>query len=354
MAHLLHRRAILLAVPAAGLVGGLVGIARRARADAAKGIAVYPVALPSYTQQFVAQEQGYFRDEGFEFKLIQGGSGVRAREIMAAGEADFAIEDILHRLQLNNRGRPARTVLAADTRSPTVYFIIRKDLYDSGVDSVQKFAAWKPPGGRKPIFGVSSIGGTAHLWANFYMEHFGLAEQVNWVGLGNVDAMLGALRSQQIDMLSATASMRQDAESHGWAKLVFPGSDEATWNAIVGGSVPVNAHICLLATTQKSPEKTQAYVNAGYRAAQWIKTHTPEQIYGCIEKYVGDTTRDANLLEIQVVKDITDYDGTIDQAAFERGGKAWYRDLTGIQPVPLADVFDARFIQQAQAKYRAG
>jgi NitT/TauT family transport system substrate-binding protein len=348
MAQLLHRRAILMAVPALGLVGA----GRGARAAGGKGVGVYPVALPSYTQQFVAMEQGYFSDEGFEFRLIQGGSGVRAREIMAAGEADFAIEDILHCLQLNNRGRPARTVLAADTRSPTVYFIIRKDLHDSGIDTVQKFAAWKPPGGRKPIFGVSSIGGTAHLWANFYMEHFGLAEQVNWVGLGNVDAMLGALRSQQIDMLSATASMRQDAESHGWARLVFPGSDAATWNAIVGGSVPVNAHICLLATVQKSPDKTQAYVNATYRAAQWIKTHTPEQIYACIEKYVGDTTPEANLLEIQVVKDITDYDGTIDQAAFERGGKAWYRDLTGINPVPLADVFDARFVEQAHAKYR--
>ena len=347
MASLLRRREILLAVPALGVLGA----SRRARAADNKGIGVYPVALPSYTQQFVAFEQGYFRDEGFEFQLIQGGSGVRAREIMAAGQADFAIEDILHCLQLNNRGRPARTVLAADTRSPTVYFIIRKDLHDAGIDTVEKFAAWKPPGGRKPIFGVSSIGGTAHLWANFFMDHFGLAEQVNWVGLGNVDAMLGAIKSQQIDMLSATASMRQDAEKNGWARQIFAGSDEAVWNSVVGGTVPVNAHICLLGTVQKSPEKVQAYVNAGYRAAQWIKGHTPDEIYACIEKYVGDTTRDANLLEIQVLKAITDYDGAIDAAAFERGGKAWYRDLTGINPVPLADVFDGRFIQAAHAKY---
>jgi len=84
MAHIVSRRTILLSLPAFGL-------ARAAGAQTArKGIAVYPVATASYQQQFVAAEQGYFKDEGFDFKMLQGGSGVRAREIMAAGEADFA------------------------------------------------------------------------------------------------------------------------------------------------------------------------------------------------------------------------------------------------------------------------
>lgn len=348
MAFVMSRRAILLSVPA-------LGLARLAHAQAApKGVAVYPVAVPAYQQQFVAMEQGYFRDEGYDFRLIQGGSGVRSREIMAAGEADFSIQDILHCLQLNNRGRPARTVIAADTRAASVYFMVRKDLYDAGIDTIEKFATWKRPDGRKPHFGVSSIGGTAHLWAHFFMDAFGHADDVNWVGLGNVDTMLGALRSKQIDLLSATASMRMDAERQGWAKLIFLGSDEANWNRHVGGTVPVNAHICLLTTIQKDPAKVQAYTNAIYRAAQWIKTHSTEEIYACIEKYVGDTTRDANLVEIEAIKAATDYNGLIDTAAFERGGKAWFRELTGIKPLALTDAFEDRFVRAAQAKYKPG
>ena len=347
MAHIVSRRTILLSVPALALAGA-------ARAQARKGIAVYPVATASYQQQFVAAEQGYFKDEGFDFKMLQGGSGVRAREIMAAGEADFALEDILHCLQLNNRGRPARTVVAADTRAASTYFVIRKDLYDAGIDTIDKFAAWKRPDGRKPILGVSSIGGTAHLWAHYFMDAFNHADDVTWVGLGNVDTMLGALRSKQIDLLSATAAMRLDAEKNGWAKLIFLGSEPANWDRWVGGSVPVNAHICLLSTIQKEPEKTQAYVNATYRAAQWIKTHSPDEIYACIEKFVGDTTRDASLAEIESIKAATDYNGLIDEAAFARGSKAWYRELTGIKPVALADVFEGKFLRAAQAKYPAG
>jgi NitT/TauT family transport system substrate-binding protein len=184
------------------------------------------------------------------------------------------------------------------------------------------------------------------------MSALGHADDVTWVGLGNVDTMLGALRSKQIDLLSATASMRLDAEKNGWAKLIFLGSEPANWDRWVGGSVPVNAHICLLTTVQKAPEKAQAYVNAAYRAAQWIKTHSPDEIYACIEKYVGDTTRDSTLAEIESIKAATDFDGAIDEAAFARGSKAWYSDLTGIKPVALAEVFEPKFLRAAQAKYK--
>ena len=347
MTFVLHRRQILLAAPAMLAAG-------TARAAGGTGKAVYPVAVPTYTQQYLALELGFLKEEGFDFRLIQGGSGVKAREIMASGEADFAIEDIVHCLQLNNHGRAARAVNAADTRSPSQYFVVRKDLFDNGIDTIQKFGAWKRPDGAKPIFGVSSLGGTAHLWANFFMEHFGLADNVAWVGVGNVETMLGSLKTKQIDMLAAPASLKVDSESHGWGKSIFRGSDEKVWNDIVGGTVPVNANICLLGTVQKQPEKVQAYVNSVYRASQWIKTHTAEEIYGVIEPYVGGTSREANLIEIQSVKEVTDFNGIVDPAAFERGGKCWYRELTGIKPVPLADVFDASFMLKAQAKYPAG
>ncbi|MEJ1975637.1 MAG: hypothetical protein WDN49_05640 [Acetobacteraceae bacterium] len=32
------------------------------------------------------------------------------------------------------------------------------------------------------------------------------------------------------------------------------------------------------------------------------------------------------------MKKVTDYDGIIDQASYERGAKVWFRDMTGIKP----------------------
>jgi len=346
MVSIVSRRTIVCALGAAPLA-----VSRLALAEGKTGIGTYPVAVPGYQVMFIAQEKGYLKDEGYDFKLIQGGSGPKARAIMAAGEADFFIADILHCLQLNNRSRPTRAVNAVDLRSPSSRWVIRKDLADQGIDTVDKFVAWKRPGGAKPIFGVSSLGGTAHLWANYFMEKFGAEDKVTWVPVGNVDTMLGSLKTKQIDMLGTTVSLVADAEKNGWGKQFFDGGSEATWNKYVGGSVPVNANMCLLTTVEKDPAKVQAYANATYRAAQWIKASSPEQILGVIEPYVGSTSREANLLEIAAVKEVTDFNGIIDPEAYARGGKMWFREITGIKPVKLEDAFDPTFVRNAHAKY---
>ena len=104
MVSVIRRRSII-AVAASAPAWPLAG----ARAQGKTGSAVYPVAVPTYEVQFVAQERGFFKDEGYDFKLIQGGNGVKTREIMASRQADFAIADILHVLQLNKNGRPTLT-----------------------------------------------------------------------------------------------------------------------------------------------------------------------------------------------------------------------------------------------------
>ena len=48
---------------------------------------------------------------------------------------------------------------------------------------------------------VSSLGGTNHVWASYFMETMGLADKVTWVGIGNVDTMLGTLKTKQVDVL---------------------------------------------------------------------------------------------------------------------------------------------------------
>ena len=79
MAFVIRRRSII-AVAASAPAWSLAG----ARAEGKTGSTVYPVAVPTYEVQFVAQERGFFKDEGFEFKLIQGGSGVKTRKILAS------------------------------------------------------------------------------------------------------------------------------------------------------------------------------------------------------------------------------------------------------------------------------
>ena len=347
MAFHLTRRSVLTVV----VGGGIAAFAGRARAEAKGGRAIYPVAVPIYQSQFVADRMGYFKEADLDCKLIQGGSGVKTREIIASSQGDVGIGDVTHPMQLSNHGRAGRILMPTDTRSSAVMFIIRKDLWDQGITTLEKLTEWKRPDGRKPIVSVSSLGGTNHVWSSFYMEAMGLAEKVTWIGTGNVDTMLGSLKSKQVDVLVSSLSLLNQSMEQGWGTLLFDGTDEAIWNKFIGGRVPVTGHFTVQSTIDKDQPKIQAFVTALWRAMQWIKTHSPEEVYDVIEPYVGSTSRNANILEITVLKKVADYDGVVDAASFARGEKVWFREMTGIKPLTIAEVVSPDFAAAARKAY---
>ena len=346
MAALITRRSALTIV-----AGGATLAAGWARAEDKSGRAVYPVAIPIYQSQFVADRIGYFKEAGLDCKLIQGGSGVKTREIIASSQGDVGIGDVTHPMQLANHGRAGRILLPTDTRSSAVLFIIRKDLWDQGITTLEKLTEWKRPDGRKPIVSVSSLGGTNHVWSSYYMETMGLAEKVTWIGTGNVDTMLGSLKSKQVDVLVSSASLLDESKQQGWGTLLFDGTDEAIWNKYIGGKVPVTCHFTVQSTIDKDRSKMQAYVTALWRAALWIKAHSPDEVCDAIEPYVGSTSRAANLLEISALQKVADYDGTIDEVDFKRGEKIWFREMTGIKPLTVAEVVAPDFVVAARKAY---
>jgi NitT/TauT family transport system substrate-binding protein len=344
-AFITRRSALTVIAGGATLAGG------RARAEDKSGRAIYPVAIPIYQSQFIADRIGYFKDAGLDCKLIQGGSGVKTREIVASSQGDVGIGDVTHPMQLANHGRAGRILLPTDTRSSAVMFIIRKDLWDQGITTLEKLTEWKRPDGRKPIVSVSSLGGTNHVWSSYYMETMGLAEKVTWIGTGNVDTMLGSLKSKQVDVLVSSASLLEESRQQGWGTLLFDGTDEAIWNKYIGGKVPVTCHFTVQSTIDKDPSKIQAYVTALWRAALWIKTHSPDDVGDAIEPYVGSTSRASNLLEISALQKVADYNGTIDEASFKRGEKIWFREMTGIKPLTIAEVVAPDFVVAARKAY---
>ena len=331
--------------------GGASIAAGRAWAEDKDGRVIYPVAVPVYQSHFVADRIGFFRDAGLDCKLIQGGSGVKTREIIASSQGDIGIGDVTHPMQLSNRGRNGRILMPTDTRSSSVIFIIRKDLKDQGITTLEALTEWKRPDGRKPIVSVSSLGGTNHVWSSYYMETMGLDQKVTWVGTGNVDTMMGSLKTRQVDVLVSSQSLLNDSVEQGWGAMLFDGTDEAIWNKYIGGKIPVTGHFTLQSTIDKDPAKMQAFVSALWRATQWIKAHSPDEIYEVIEPYVGSTSRGANILGITALKKVADYEGTIDAEGFARGGKVWFREMTGIKPLTIADVVSSSFVEAARKAY---
>src|SRR6202163_1626602 len=86
--------------------GGASLAAGRAWAEDKAGRVIYPVAVPVYQTQFVADRIGYFKEAGLDCRLIQGGSGVKTREIIASSQGDIGMGDSTHPI---NPPTPAAT-----------------------------------------------------------------------------------------------------------------------------------------------------------------------------------------------------------------------------------------------------
>lgn len=338
---------------ATALVGGaaLAPAVARAQGSRPAVIGSFGTATTLYAAYMVVETEGLARAEGLDFKLIITDGGARTRQILAAGQVTHAHGDFSHPLQLSNRGKPSKILLGMENRCPYANMVIRKDLYDQGITTPDKFGHWKRPDGSKPIIAATAIGSGTWMYGNFILERYGVADKVNWVNGGGAKTMLGGLSSKQMDAIMAAPSLQFDAEDHGWGRTMYDVRDQASWDRAFGGPIPTTATYSLVSTIQAAPDVTQAFVNAVYRSMQWLKAHNVDQIYARIgEKYMGDVDPKAVKREIAYYKQIWKFDGAIAEADYRNGGRVWFREGTDIKPIAFADAVDMRFLAAAAKK----
>jgi NitT/TauT family transport system substrate-binding protein len=339
------RRELLLGTSAAFAAGSIFP------ATAATGVrATYGGQDVLYAANMVAFELGLGREEGLDLKLSPADAGAKARQILAAGEVDFAHGDATHPLQLSRRGKPAKMLMATELIASYGNLVIRKDLYDQGITTVAKLADWKRPDGAKPILAASAVGSGTWMFGTYLFERIGAGKKVNWVGGGGPATILGGLQTKQFDGVMCAPSVKFQAEDRGWGHPIFDVSDDAAWKEVYGGPIPV-ATIYALEATIADETKTQAYINMIYHAMKWLKEAPVDEIYAKIgAKYLGELDPAAVKRNIAWYKQIWNFSGAVPEDAFKRAGQVWYRDGTDLQETSYTGAVDTRFIDNARRK----
>lgn len=338
-------------------VAGLFVIAAPAR-GAAQKITPIPVShsinTSVYAPTLVAEEKGFFREGGLQAQFITPGAGARVVQALTAGQALFAQGDSNHPLKITEKGKPALMLYATDTRCSYANIVVRRELFDAGLTSVERLATMRRRDGSPLVIAATAIGSGTWLYGTHVLKQFRLPDgksvndQVKWVSGGSSQTMLGGLKAGQFDAIMAVPVWIFKAEDEGFGKSIYNVLDEAAWRRGFGGNIPVTVGYCLRETAEGKPEVTQSYVNAVYRALQWLKTAAPEQVYDLIgKKYMETFSRDEVIREIAYYRTIFAYDGTIGDRDYENGMRVWYPDAVGVQ-IPFAQAVDMRFLRKAQ------
>ncbi|SFD59269.1 NitT/TauT family transport system substrate-binding protein [Bosea sp. CRIB-10] len=322
------------------------------RAQSATASLAYGPQTAVYALGAIAEARGFFKTEKLELKLVVGNAGTHGRQTLAAGQALFAHGDASHPLQLSTRGKPCKIIMATQMISSIANVVVRKDLFDAGIDSVEKLAAYKRPNGGKPVIAATAIGSGTWMYGTYTFESKGLGDKVTWVAGGGLNTMLPGLETKQFDAIIAPPGWVVESEAKGFGKAIFDTSKPGVFVSAYGGTVPVLVLYALTETCEQEKAKVQAFVNAMYQGMKWVKATPVDEVYALVgEKLYSGQDPNAVKAELGFDKQTWEYDGRIDKASFERGGKVWYRQGTDIPPAKYEDIVDMTFLEAARAKF---
>jgi NitT/TauT family transport system substrate-binding protein len=358
-AKLVNRRRFL---GTAGLGAGvLLGSGRfmRALAQAKPITASHSVSTFVYGQHLVAAQKKFFEEEGLKSPdFIVPGGGAKVKLAVSSGQALFALGDSNHPLNMTEKGKDALMLFATDTRCSYANIVVRKELHDKGVKTVEALADQKLVG-RKAVIAATAIGSGTHVYGVYVLKNTKAADgkpvndHVDWVGGGASTTMLGGLKAGKFDAIMAVPEWQSAAVDEGFGRAIYDIGDEKAWNRVFGGPIPVTVGYALKETVEKSPDLVQAYVNACYRAQQWIHKAKDDEVVDLLWKPYMDTFKREIVLEsVRYYRTIFDWDFLIEEKDYERGMKVWV-PIAVEKPIPYARAVDMRFVKTAQTKYKA-
>jgi NitT/TauT family transport system substrate-binding protein len=337
----------------------MAGLPRFAWAQAKPITVAHSVSTVVYGQHLVAREKKFFEENGVSVAsfLVPGG-GARVVNAVTANQAMFALGDSNHPLKATEKGRETTMLFTTDTRCSYANVVVRKELYDKGVRSVEQLADVKLVG-RKAVVAATAIGSGTYVYGVYVLKGTKAADgkpvndHVEWVGGGASTTMLGGLKAGKFDAIMAVPEWQWAAEDEGIGRPIYDVQDEKAWNRVFGGPIAVTVGFALRETLEKSPELVQGYVSACYRAQQWMRKATDDEIADLIWKPYMDTfTRDIVVRSVKYYRTIFNWDCAIAEKDYENAMKVFV-PIAIDKPLPYAKAVDLSFLKKAQAKYKS-
>jgi len=309
--------------------------------------AAHSVNTTIYAAHMVADAKGFAEAEGLQMILIEAQGGSNVRKIVAAGQAGYGLGDSSHPLQLTNRGRSSKILLATDNRCSYANIVIRKELYDQGIDTLEKLAEDRRDG-ELPVIAATGIGSGTWVYGTYVLETKGVADNFNWVAGGGSKTMLGGLQTGKFDAIMAVPAWMFRAEDDGYGKVIYDISDADSWSKVFAGNIPATVVYVLENAVTDNAELTQKYVNAIYKSMQWLGASSTDEINEVVGPLMPKFPPEAVKREIDYYKKIWQYDCSFPEADFNNGAKVWFREKTKIDQLAYSDVADMSFLENAK------
>lgn len=248
-----------------------------------------------YAPQYVAINNGYFKENGIEIELTTGQGADAVMTSVLSNQVNIGFAGPEASIYVYNEGKEDYCQVFAQMTKKDGSFLVAREKNDN--------FKWQDLKGKIIIPGRK--GGVPYMTLEYVLRKNGLDPKKDVVLDDSIkfDLMAGAFTSGTADyvtLFEPTASLTQN-ENKGY--IVASVGDAA-------GEIPYTAYFAKKSYIENNKETIQKFTNAIYKGQKWVKENSSEDIAKVVQSFFPDT--DITLLSkvIQNYKDIDAWNDT--------------------------------------------
>ena len=307
-------------------------------------IAVGGKNLFYYLPLTIAEQLGYFKDEGLQVEIPDFAGGAKALQALVGGSADVVSGAYEHTINMQAKNQPIMSVVLQGRAPQIVLAVSTKTM--PGYKSIADLKGKK--------IGVTAPGSSTAMMASYVLAKAGLkASDVSFIGVGASSGAIAAVKSGQVDAIANLDPVITMLQRDNLIKVVADTRTLKDTQAVYGGPMPAACLYTPVKFVQENPGTTQALANAMVRALRWLQKAGPSDIVKTVpDSYLlGD--RALYLAGWERVREAISPDGLMPEAGPATALRMLqtFEDSLKDKPIDLGKTYTNNFARKAAAKY---
>ena len=291
-----------------------------------------------YAPQYVAIEEGYFKDEGLDMTLITGFGADKTMTAVISGEADIGFMGAEASAYAYQEGATDPVINFAQlTQRAGNFLVAREEMPDFKWEDLKDK---KVLGGRK--------GGMPEMVFEYILRKNGLDPQKDLtidqsIDFGSTAAAFTGDTSADFTVEFEPSATALEKEGAGYVVASL---------GVDSGYVPYTSYSAKTSYMEKNPEIIQKFTNALQKGMEYVQSHTPEEIAEVIAPQFAETDLDT---VTAIVKRYYDQDTWKSNLIFEKESFELLEDILEdsgelSERVSYEDLVTTKYAQEAAEK----
>ena len=300
-------------------------------------------ALFYYLPLAIADQKGFFKEEGLNVTIIDFKGGSQSLQALIGGSADATTGSYEQVLRMQQRGQEIRALIELD-HTPAIVLAVRNDLTDK----------IKSPADLKGMkIGVTAPGSSTNNFANYVLNKYGVKpEEVSFIGVGAGATAIVAMKRGEIDAIVNLDPVISNLVHDGDISVLVDTRTKKGLEDLLGASSMSSAVLYTKDDFVKNnPNTAQALTNGLYKALRWLQTATPEEIANTVPASFIGNNRQIYLESVASSLQTYSPNGMFSDEGMQAALKLLSADpAIANAKIDLTKTIDDRFVKKANEK----